>query len=309
MKMKIQKSFLKWVGGKHKLLTHIINKIPKEFNSYHDIFLGGGSVLLAILTLQENNKIKINKTINAYDLNIRLINTFKHVQSNPKLLIRLVKNLIHQYQKIQINTHKQKGAPKVNIDNYTETREHFYYWIVYKFNTTDFNSTLNAAYFIFLNKVGFRGMFRENKDGDFNIPFGLKDRKTLNIPKIIVEENIMNISKLIKNVVFHHLGFEDSIKKIINDDFVYLDPPYVPEDNNSFVGYNACGFDLKTHNKLFTSVGKFTDQKVKFIMSNSNTDLVNNTFIDYNKEIITARRAINSKNPADTTKEVVIFNS
>ena len=101
--MKIHKPFLKWVGGKHKLLTHIINKIPKEFNSYHDIFLGGGSVLLAILTLQENNKIKINKTINAYDLNIRLINTFKHVQSNPKLLIRLVKNLIHQYQKIQIS--------------------------------------------------------------------------------------------------------------------------------------------------------------------------------------------------------------
>ncbi len=309
MKMKIHKPFLKWVGGKHKLLTHIINKIPKEFNSYHDIFLGGGSVLLAILTLQENNKIKINKTINAYDLNIRLINTFKQVQSNPKLLILLVKNLIHQYQKIQINTHKQKGAPKVNIDNYTETREHFYYWIVYKFNTTDFNSILNAAYFIFLNKVGFRGMFRENKDGDFNIPFGLKDRKTLNIPKIIVEENIINISKLIKNVAFHHLGFEDSVKKIKNYDFVYLDPPYVPEDNNSFVGYNACGFDLETHNKLFTSIGKFTEQKVKFIMSNSNTDLVNNTFIDYNKEIITARRAINSKNPADTTKEVVVFNS
>ena len=59
--MKMQKPFLKWVGGKHKLLTHIINKIPKEINSYHDIFLGGGSVLLAILTLQKNKKIDIHE--------------------------------------------------------------------------------------------------------------------------------------------------------------------------------------------------------------------------------------------------------
>jgi len=307
--MKMHKPFLKWVGGKHKLLTHIINKLPNKINSYHDIFLGGGSVLLAILTLQKNKKITINGSINAYDLNKRLINTFKQVKNNPKLLIILTKNLIQQYEKIQINTYKQKGAPEINKNNYTETREHFYYWICHKFNTTEFDTTLNAAYFIFLNKIGFRGMFRENKNGDFNIPFGLKDRKTLNVPNVILEDNINSISELIQKVQFHYLDFENSIKKVKNDDFVYLDPPYAPEDKKSFVGYNACGFDLDTHNKLFTLIRKFNSQKVKFIMSNSNTDLVNNTFVDYNKEIITARRAINSKNPADKTKEVVIFNS
>ena len=307
--MKMQKPFLKWVGGKYKLLTHIISKLPKKINSYHDIFLGGGSVLLAILTLQTHNKITVDGTINAYDLNERLINTFRQVKNNPKLLIILTKNLAQQYENIQINSYKQKGAPKVNIENYTETREHFYYWICHKFNTTDYNTTLNAAYFIFLNKIGFRGMFRENKDGDYNIPFGLKDRKTLNFPNVILEDNINSISQLIQKVEFHHLDFENSIKKVKKGDFVYLDPPYVPEDKKSFVGYNACGFDLDTHNKLFGLVRKFNSQKVKFIMSNSNTDLVNNTFIDYNKEIITARRAINSKNPADKTKEVVIFNS
>ena len=97
--MKMQKPFLKWVGGKHKLLIHITNKLPKQINSYHDIFLGGGSVLLALLTLQKNNKITIKKTINAYDLNERLINTFKQVKNNPKLLIILIKNLIQQYRK------------------------------------------------------------------------------------------------------------------------------------------------------------------------------------------------------------------
>ena len=307
--MKMQKPFLKWVGGKHKLLTHITSKIPKQINSYHDIFLGGGSVLLALLTLEKNNKISINGTINAYDLNERLINTFKQVKNNHELLILLTKNLIQQYENIKINSHKQKGAPKVNIENYNQTREHFYYWICHKFNTTNYNTTLNAAYFIFLNKTGFRGMFRENKNGDYNIPFGLKDRKTLNFPNVILEDNINSISQLIQKVEFHHLDFENSIKKVKKGDFVYLDPPYVPEDKKSFVGYNACGFDLETHNKLFGLDRKFKSQKVKFIMSNSNTDLVNNTFVDYNKEIITARRAINSKNPADKTKEVVIFNS
>ena len=307
--MKIQKPFLKWVGGKHKLLTHIINKIPKQFNSYHDIFLGGGSVLLAILTLQAHNKIIINGTINAYDLNERLINTFKQIKNKPNLLILLIKNLIQQYEQITINTHKKKGAPEVNMDNYTETREHFYYWICNKFNTTNFNTTLNAAYFIFLNKIGFRGMFRENKNGDYNIPFGLKDRKTLNFPNVIIEDEIVTISQLIQKVHFHHLDFEKSIKNVKKDDFVYLDPPYVPENKKSFVGYNACGFDLETHNKLFTLISKFNNQQVKFIMSNSNTDLVNNIFNAYNKEIITARRAINSKNPAAKTTELVIFNS
>jgi len=305
----MQKPFIKWVGGKHKLLTHIINKIPKQFNSYHDIFLGGGSVLLAILTLQANNKITINGTINAYDLNERLINTFKQIKNNPKLLILLTKNLVKQYEQIKINTHKQKGAPEFNKENYTETREHFYYWICHKFNTTEYNTTLNAAYFIFLNKTGFRGMFRENSDGGFNIPFGLKDRKTLNFPNVIIEDEIITISQLIQKVHFHHLDFENSIKKVKKDDFVYLDPPYVPEDKKSFVGYNACGFDLETHNKLFTLINKFNNKQVKFIMSNSNTDLVNNIFNAYNKEIITARRAINSKNPAAKTTELVIFNS
>ena len=72
--MKMQKPFLKWVGGKHKLLTHIISKLPKKINSYHEIFLGGGSVLLAILTFHTHNKITVDGTINAYDLYERLIN-------------------------------------------------------------------------------------------------------------------------------------------------------------------------------------------------------------------------------------------
>ena len=74
----------------------------------------------------------------------------------------------------KINSHKQKGAPEVSINNYNETREHFYYWICHKFNTTEYNTTLNAAYFIFLNKTGFRGMFRENKEGDYIITSNIK---------------------------------------------------------------------------------------------------------------------------------------
>ena len=78
---KIQKPFLKWVGGKTQIIQKIISKIPNEMNNYHELFLGGGSVLFAVLSLQKQNKIKIKKKIYAYDVNEKLINVYKHIQN------------------------------------------------------------------------------------------------------------------------------------------------------------------------------------------------------------------------------------
>ena len=77
---KIQKPFLKWVGGKTQFIDKIINHLPKEINNYHEIFLGGGSVLFAVLSLQKQGKIVIKNKIYAYDINKRVINTYKHIQ-------------------------------------------------------------------------------------------------------------------------------------------------------------------------------------------------------------------------------------
>ena len=125
-------------------------------------------------------------------------------------------------------------------------------------------------------------------------------------PSIISKTDLNNISNLIQNVEFKCLDFTDSIKNVKDGDFIYLDPPYVPENNKSFVGYVFNGFNLDMHKSLFNEIKKLS--KIKFIMSNSNVDFVTDNFKEYNCEHITARRCINSIKPGSTTTELIIYN-
>ena len=156
---------------------------------------------------------------------------------------------------------------------------------------------------MFLNKTCFRGMYREGPNG-FNVPYG-HYKKT---PTIITKEELDYISDLMKDVVFLQSDFCKSVQNIRSGDFVYLDPPYAPETENSFVGYTADGFGLETHNKLFSEIRKLHKQKIQFVMSNAKVDLVVNNFNDCKCDDIIARRAINSKKPGSTTTEVLIYN-
>ena len=98
-----------------------------------------------------------------------------------------------------------------------------------------------------------------------------------------------------------------SLNKFKNDDFIYLDPPYVPENKDSFVSYTVDGFDFNTHKKLFDIINqKKTDNK--FVMSNSYTEIIMNEFNECNCDIIEVKRRINSKKPDDKTNEVIIYN-
>jgi DNA adenine methylase len=301
---KIQKPFLKWVGGKNQLINDIISKIPSEMNNYHELFLGGGSVLLAILSLKKQEKIKIKNKIYAYDFNESLINTFNQIKNNKNDVIIELNKLKNEFTKIEKNTEGQRGKPSdINKNTYKNTREHYYYWIRDLYNTSSKNTVLSSAYFIFLNKTGFKGMYREGKKG-FNIPYGQKDKKS--IPSIFSEDDLKNISDLIKDVEFKYMSFKESIKNVKTGDFVYLDPPYAPENSNSFVNYVVDGFSLETHKLLFDEIKKI--DKIKFIMSNANVELVTDNFKDYNCQEIMARRAINSKKPDSKTTEVIIYN-
>ena len=130
-----QKPFIKWVGGKAKLLQYIIPKFPKNIKNYHEIFLGGGSVLFALLSMQKNNDLHIENNIYAYDINLPLINTYKQIKNNLPKVIKILNKLKKEFTSIETNTYGiKRWTPNVNNENYKETREHYYYYICSKFN-------------------------------------------------------------------------------------------------------------------------------------------------------------------------------
>ena len=291
------KPIIKWVGGKTQIIDKIMEHFPTTINNYHELFLGGGSVLLALLEMKQNDKIIINGSINAYDINPIIINMFINIRDNPLEIYKYIKKLIYHFNKITINN---GGNRNIKHTNEITSKENFYYWLRYKFNKLKNRETSAriSVIFIFLNKTCFRGVYREGPNG-FNVPYG-----NYNFPEIINKKHLLEVSKLIQNVNFYNMDFEESFKNINNMDFVYLDPPYAPINTTSFVGYVADGFNLDKHKLLFRLTKEL---KFKFIMSNADTEFVRNEFKDYKIITILCKRAINSKNPESKVNEVLII--
>ena len=309
----IFRPFLKWVGGKTQIISTIISDFPREVNNYHELFLGGGSVLFAFLSCVKNNSIKLHGKVFAYDANSSLIYLYKAIQSRPLDLYNNVIELVNLYYTLSSSDDESSS----NIDlkkpnNYEEAlrcKESYYYWIRKEYNDLsedEKQSIRGSSLFLFLNKTCFRGLFRLGPKG-FNVPFG-----NYKNPEVINKDHLMLIHNILIDVVFEVKDFKESIKNIRADDFVYLDPPYVPENTKSFVNYTRCGFSLEDHEYLFASTKKLENLNVKVMMSNSDVDLVNESFNnpDFNFHIksIICKRTINSKKPSSKTNEVIIKN-
>lgn len=303
--MNIPKPILKWVGGKTQIIDKIIIDFPIEIHNYHEVFLGGGSVLLTLLSYVKNGIIKIYGNIYAYDLNEPLIYIYKNIQSNHIELYDTLQIIITDFN--ECSNGKINRKPK-NIDEAKIAKENYYYWIRSKYNNLsliDKKSILGSAMFIFLNKTCFRGIFRIGPNG-FNVPYG-----HYNNPEIINKKHLDEIHNLIQNVIFECSDFNISLSTLKNsNDFIYLDPPYAPETNTSFVGYTEYGFDINQHNKLFKLIHNLTDNNIKIMLSNSDVNLVRENFTNekYNILSILCKRSINSKNPQAKAKEVIIKN-
>jgi DNA adenine methylase len=302
-KIDIVKPFLKWVGGKTQIIEKILSEFPTSMENYQEIFLGGGSVLLGLLTLQQEGKIVIKEKIYAYDYNKSLIYLYKNIQKTPKKFINTIIKIINQYYRLNGEEINRKPT---TLEQGLTSQESYYYWIRAKYNEMDREEKcglLGSAYFLFLNKTCFRGLYREGPNG-FNVPFGHYKN-----PGIIDKAHIKQVSALIKDVEFIHLSFEESLKNAKKDNYVYLDPVYVPVNSTSFVDYTADGFNQETHDKLFKMLHVLKKQNVNWMMSNSSAEYVIKSFDDKNKystEKILCRRAINSKNPKATVNEVII---
>jgi DNA adenine methylase len=300
----LTKPFLKWVGGKTQILEKVLNKFPKTIQSYHEPFLGGGSVLLGLLSLQKAGQIQISGKIYASDLNATLIALYKNIQKNVDAFIEAITALKEEFEAITGTVVNRKPG---TLEEATTSKESYYYWIRSQFNTLvkeEKGGTVEAsAMFLFLNKTCFRGLYREGPNG-FNVPYGHYEN-----PGILNEEHLHDVSELIQGVRFRAQGFDKSLSKCKVGDFVYLDPPYVPENIKSFDKYNLIGFNLENHQELFGACKKLVEIGANFTMSNSDMKLVRDAFPDgeYETEVIECRRAINSKKPESKTNEVLII--
>lgn len=249
------KPILRWVGGKTRILDDVFKYFPTKVHNYHEIFLGGGSVLLKFLELVENKKITCSGKIHAYDFNKALIYVYINLQKDP---ISFSKSLVSLCKKFNNELDKEKFFYNIR-DKYNKL-----------INSKKEHLLCTSVLFVFLNKTCYGGLYRAGPKG-FNVSFSFCD----SIDTSDLQSHFNSVSRLIKNVHFHCSSFQNSLKSFYKNDFVYLDPPYVPITATSFVGYTSDGFDADTHNKLFQ---KIKSLRCHFLMSNSNAPIIYKCF-------------------------------
>jgi len=297
------KPLLKWLGGKTQIMSQVVGLFPNEIHNYHEPFVGGGSVLLAMLS---SSNIHVSGRIYASDLNQDLIWFYINVQSAPDAMISELNAIVNEY-----NTSPEKGTinrTPTTIQEAKTSRESYYYWIRSLFNFLDKEQRATpraSAMLLFMNKTCFRGVYREGPNG-FNVPFGHYKQSFA-----VDELHIRTISQLIQPVIFTCCSFQTALSSTSTGDFIYVDPPYAPENKTSFVSYNYSGFDIDSHKQLFQLCRGFTlETRIKFLMSNANVDMVTSAFPSpaYFTQKINCKRAIHSKDPGSQTTEVLITN-
>ncbi len=248
---------VKWVGGKRQLMFELLKNMPKTYNRYFEPFIGGGALFFE---LQPDN---------AYisDMNEELINLYQVVRDE-------VDELIYDLQKHDIS--KEYFMEIRNIDR----TEEYQNW----------SDVQKASRFIYLNRTCFNGMYRVNSKGEFNVPFGHYKN-----PRILDENNLINCSNLLQGIEIKHADFSEILKKVTKGDFVYFDPPYVPlSETSSFTSYTKEGFDIDMQFKLRDVCDELDTMGVNFLLSNSDTKLVNDLYENYNIKKVFASRQINA---------------
>lgn len=271
--------FLRWAGGKRKLAGLISDCFPEEFwsseNKFYEPFVGGGALMLH-LGDPDSAKYIPGSRIAINDMNPDLICTYESIRDNVEELIEKLKDL----------------SVDLSKERYLEIRSQH-----------ELVGTDRAARFIYLNKTGFNGLWRVNKDGLYNVPWG-----QLKNPTIFEPETLRDISRRLDGSLITHTSFESVVEQATNGDVVYFDPPYIPlSDSSNFSQYAMANFGLQEQENLAKTIEALTEKSVSVILSNSDTPLSREIFGSVvNLYQIEAARAIAAKSSSrGSVKEII----
>ena len=267
--------FLKWVGGKRQLIPVLSTLFPESYTTYCEPFLGGGAMLFAL----QPEKAIVN------DVNGELINVYKVVRDHVDELIAALKKHVNTYEHFQVVRGLDRDAIKY----------------------ASLSDAEKAARIIYLNKTCFNGLYRVNKKGQFNVPFG-----SYKNPKILDEPLLRAVSFYLNNnqVSIFNEEYTSVLNKLPEGSFVYLDPPYDPvSDTSNFTSYAKDGFGKEEQIRLRDACTSLNERGIQFMLSNSATPFIMDLYSSFDVQIVHANRFVNSNaSGRGKVEEVVVRN-
>ncbi|MBP3512750.1 MAG: DNA adenine methylase [Prevotella sp.] len=294
--MTMARPFIKWVGGKSQLIGQLDTLLPAEFDNWKNVtyiepFVGGGAMLFYMLQHYPNIR---HAVIN--DINSDLTTCYKVVRDTPEQLIESLKDIEDAYFSLQTE----------------EERKAFYMAARDRYNEKNLAPIENTTRFFFLNKTCFNGLYRVNKRGLFNVPFGKYTK-----PVICDPEAIRKDSSLLQKVDIQTGDFEETFCHAKGNTLFYFDPPYRPLSNtSSFNDYTKESFNDQAQIRLKMFCDRINEAGYKFMLSNSDCKGKNEEghFFDvlygaYHIDRVWASRSINSNpNKRGKLTEILVHN-
>ncbi len=248
------KPFVKWAGGKGQIVEQLAAHMPEKYSAYHEPFVGGGALFFHLCP----------KKAYLSDLNEELVNAFLVVKSDCEKLLESLKK-------------------------HENTAE--YYYRIRALDPGSLDPLERASRFIYLNKTCYNGLYRVNRRGRFNVPFG-----RYRSPAYADENQLRLASRALQNADVKVADFEIVLDQAKPGDFVYFDPPYQPiSETANFTNYTADAFDEDQQRRLAAAFRELDKRGCWVMLSNSDSPLIRGLYGGFRVETVMAKRYINCK--------------
>jgi DNA adenine methylase len=268
----LRRPFIKWAGGKTRLLRHLLPHVPPSFRNFHEPFLGGGAMFFAVGR-------RATGSVYLSDLSEELVNAWQVVAELGGELVVHLKPFLEQDSE----------------DFYYSLRPH-----------TPEDRVERACRFLYLNQTSWNGLWRVNKWGEFNVPWGQRPFRGFSL------DDLDAIATALAGVCVEVEEFRVALQRVGPGDFVYLDPPYLPlSETSKFFLYTEKRFREPDLRELAQRCAELTDVGATWLLSNRDTPLVRELFADARIVALTTRRSVSAQNRRDVeavdSPEVIVI--